>query len=141
MDTSRETKVVTHARWLRHAATLPAVAAGACYGVEQGSRGALVLAGVAALAWFAWPEVSRFLAWRTRRRIEGVKLRSERAMTRADREVATGERAEERADPRPSSARRARRAERTEKRALRAGTRAARMRDRALDLGGDRTAH
>ena len=99
MDTSRETKVVTHARWLRHAATLPAVAAGACYGVEQGSRGALVLAGVAALAWFAWPEVSRFLAWRTRRRIEGVKLRSERAMTRADREVATGERAEERADP------------------------------------------
>ena len=30
-----------HARWLRHAATLPAVVSGAWYGSEQGSRGRL----------------------------------------------------------------------------------------------------
>ena len=120
-----------HARWLRHAVTLPAVVAGAWYGVEQGSRGAFLLAGAGVLAWFIWPEASRFLAWRRRRRSAAARARVERAMSRAEREVAKAERAKERADRRPSSARRARRAERLENRALRAVARAAREKERA----------
>ena len=50
-------------QWFRHVATLPLVVAGAWYGVEQASRGALVLADAGALASFAWPEASRFLSW------------------------------------------------------------------------------
>ena len=125
------TEVEMHARWLRHAATLPAVVAGAWYGVEQGSRGALVLAGAGALAWLIWPESSRLLAWRRRRRTEGARARAERAMSRADRDVAKAERARERANRLPSSARRARRAERLEKRALWAVAMAAREKERA----------
>ncbi len=128
------------ARWLRHAVPLPAVLVGAWYGVEHGSSGAFLLAGAGALAWFVWPEASRFLAWRRRRRAEVARAQLERAISRADREVAKAERARQRADRRPSSARRARRAERMENRALRAVARAARARDSAPDLRGDRTA-
>ena len=120
---------VMHARWLRHAVPLPAVVIGAWYGVAHGSGGAFLLAGTGALAWFVWPEGSRFLAWRRRRRAEVARARLERAISRADREVARAERARQRADRRPSSTRRARRAERMEKRALRAVARAARARD------------
>ena len=41
--------------WIRHALTLPVVAAGGWQGVEAGSRGAFVAAGAAAIAWFVWP--------------------------------------------------------------------------------------
>lgn len=125
------------ARWLRHAVSLPVVVFGAWYGVEHGSSGAFLLAGAGALAWLVWPEASRFLAWRRRRRAEVVRARLERAMSQADRDVAKAERARQRADRRPSSARRARRAERLENRALRAVARAARARDRAGVLGDD----
>ena len=104
LHASRGTQVVMDAQWLRHAATLPAVVVGTWYGVEQGSRGAFIFAGAGALAWLAWPEASRFLAWRRRRRTEGARIRLERAVTRADRDVAKAERAKERADRRPSSA-------------------------------------
>ena len=63
--------------------------AGAWYGVEQVSRGALLLAGVGAFAWLVWPEATRFLIWRRQRRAEVARARLERAMSRADREVAT----------------------------------------------------
>ena len=129
-----------HARWLRHAVPLPAVVVGGWYGVEHGSSGAFLLAGAGALAWFVWPEASRFLAWRRRRRAEVARAQLERAMSRADREVAKAERARQRADRRPSSTRRARRAERMEKRALRAVATAARSRDRATAVGDDRSA-
>ena len=130
---------MTHARWLRHAATFPVVVGGAWYGVEHGSSVAFLLAGAGALAWFVWPEASRFLAWRRRRRAEVARARPERAMSQADRDVAKAERARQRADRRPSSARRARRAERMEKRALRAVATAARSRDRVTDVGDDRS--
>ena len=120
---------------LRHAATLPLVVAGAWYGVEHGSRGAFLLAGAGALAWLIWPEASRFLAWRRRRRAETEKTRLERAVSRAERDVAKAERARQRADRRPSSARRARRAARMEARAQRALATAARLRERAIAAG------
>ena len=129
-----------NARWLRHAVPLPAVVVGAWYGVEHGSSGAFLLAGAGALSWLAWPEASRFLAWRRRRRIEGARARLERAMSQADREVAKAERARKQADRRPSSTRRARRADRMEQRALRAVARAARARDLAAGLDGETTA-
>ena len=124
---------------LRHAATLPLVVAGAWYGVEQGSRGAFILAGAGALAWLLWPEASRFLAWRRRRRAEAAKTRLERAVSRAERDVAKAERARQRADRRPTSARRARRAARMEARAQRALATAARSRERATASGDDRS--
>ena len=124
---------------LRHVTTLPAIVAGAWYGVEQGSRGAFLLAGVGALAWLVWPETSRFLAWRRRRRAEARKARIERSMSRAEREVAKAERARQRADRRPSSARRARRAARMEARAQRAVATAAQSRDRATAIGDNRS--
>lgn len=127
-------------RWLRHAVPIPAVVFGAWYGVEQGSRGGLILAGAGVLAWLVWPEVSKFLAWRRRRRSEGAIARLERAANQADRDVAKAERARKRADRRPSSLRRARRAERMEQRALRAVARAARARDLAAGHDGDPTA-
>ena len=123
------------ARWLRHAATVPAVVVGAWYGVEQGSRGAFLLAGAGALAWLVWPEATKFLAWRRRRRTDGARARAARAMSRADRNVAKAERARERANRRPSSPRRARRADRMEARAERALATAARWRDRASAFG------
>ena len=129
-----------HARWLRHAVSLPVVVVGGWYGVEHGSSGAFLLAGAGALAWFVWPEASRFLAWRRRRRAEVARARLERAISRADREVAKAERAKARADRRPSSTRRVWRAERMENRALRAVARATRARDSAPHLRGDRTA-
>ena len=128
------------ARWLRHAVPLPVVVFGAWYGVEHGSSGAFLLAGAGALAWFVWPEASRFLAWRRRCRAEVVRARLERAMSQADRDVAKAERARKRADRRPSSPSRARRAERMEKRALRAVARAARARELAAGLDGETTA-
>ena len=128
------------ARWLRHAVPLPAVVVGAWYGVEHGSSGAFLLAGAGALAWFVWPEASRFLAWRRQRRAEVARAQLERAMSRADREVAKAERARQRADRRPSSTRRARRAKRMEKRALRAVAAAARSRDRVTAVGDGRSA-
>ena len=131
LHASRGTKDEMNARWLRHAVPLLAVVVSAWYGVEQGSRGGLLLAGAGALAWLVWPEASRFLAWRHRRRAEGARDRLERAVSRADRDVAKAERARERADRRPTSARRARRAERMETRALRAVARAERARERA----------
>ena len=79
------------ARWLRHAVSLPVVVFGAWYGVEHGSSGAFLLAGAGALAWFVWPEASRFLAWRRRRRAEVARARPERAMSQADRDVAKAE--------------------------------------------------
>lgn len=134
---SRGTKVEMNARWLRHAALLPAVIFGAWYGVDQGSRGAFLLAGGGAVAWFIWPEASRFLAWRRRRRTETARSRLERALRRAYRDVAKAERARQRADRRPSSARHARRAARMEARAERALATAARSRDRATAIGDD----
>ena len=119
------------ARWLRHAVPLPAVVFGAWYGVEQGSRGAFLLSGAGALVWLIWPKVARFLAWRWRRRTAAARVGAERAVSRAEREVAKAKRARERADRRPSSTRRAERARRLEKRALRAVARAARARERA----------
>ena len=125
----RSLQALKTGRWIRHAATLPLVVAGAWHGVEQGNRGAFLLAGAGALAWFVWPEASRFLVWRRRRRAEVARVRLERAMSRAAREVAKAERARERADRRPSSERRARQVEHMEKRARRAVARAARARD------------
>ena len=106
--------------WLRHLATLPAVVAGAWYGVEAGSRGALLLAGAAAVAWFAWPETARFVAWRRARRAERARRRYARSIERAARRVTRAERAKQRAVRHPGSERLARRAERLEKRAKRA---------------------
>ena len=128
-------------RWLRHAVPLPAVIFGIWYGVEHGSRGALLLAGAGALAWLAWPEASRFLAWRRRRRAEAAKTRLERSLSRAEREVAKAERARKRADRRPSSARRARRAARMEARAQRALAAAVRSRERAAATGDEPSPH
>ena len=135
--TRHRTHMSMHARWLRHAVPLPAVVVGAWYGVEHASSGAFLLAGAGALAWLVWPEVSRFLAWRRRRRAEGARVRLERSMRRAERIVAKAERARQRADRRPSSARRARRAARMETRAQRALATAARSRDRATAIGDD----
>ena len=126
-----------NARWLRHAALLPAIVFSTWYGVEEGSRGAFLLAGGGALAWFIWPEASRFLAWRRRRRTEATRTRLERALRRAHRDVAKAERARQRADRRPSSARRARRAARMEARAERSLATAARSRERATAIGDD----
>ena len=124
-------------RWLRHAAVLPAIVFSTWYGVEDGSRGAFLLAGGGALAWFIWPEASRFLAWRRRRRTEAARTRLERALRRAHRDVAKAERARQRADRHPSSARRARRAARMEARAERSLATAARSRERATAIGDD----
>ena len=130
-----------NARWLRHAVPLPVVIFGIWYGVEHGSRGALLLAGAGALAWLAWPEASRFLAWRRRRRAEAAKTRLERSLIRAERDVAKAERARKRADRRPSSARRARRAARMEARAQRALAAAVRSRERAAAIGDEPPPH
>ena len=119
-----------HTRWLRHAVPVPVVVLGAWYGIAQGSMGALLLAGVGAVAWLVWPEASRFLAWRRRRHTEAARARLERVASRADRDVAKAERARKWADRHPSSPRRVRRAERMEQRALRAVARAARARER-----------
>ena len=78
------------ARWLRHAVSLPVVGFGAWYGVEHGSSGAFLLAGAGALAWLVWPEVSRFLARHPRRRTEVARVRAQRAVSRAEREVRWG---------------------------------------------------
>ena len=125
------------ARWLRHAVPLPAVLVGAWYGVEHGSSGAFLVAGAGALTWLVWPEASRFLAWRRRRRAEVARAQLERAMSRADRHVAKAERARKWADRRPSNPRRVRRAERMDKRALSAVARAVRARERAVGLDGE----
>ena len=124
-----------HARWFRHAVSIPAIVFGVWYGVGHGSRGAFVLAGAGALAWLAWPEASRFLAWQRGRRAEAARTRLERSLRRAARDVAKAERARQRADRRPSSARKARQAARMEARAERALATAARSRDRASAFG------
>ena len=91
-------------RWLRHATTIPVIAAGIWQGVEAGSRGAFLAAGAAAIAWFAWPEAARLVAWRRRRRAESAKRRptsqrlirrAERLATRAMRDVARDDGARE----------------------------------------------
>ena len=89
--------------WIRHALTLPVVAAGVWHGIEVGSRGAFVAAGTAAIAWFVWPEAARLVAWRRRRRAETAKRRHERLVKRAERALAKAERARTRADRRPAS--------------------------------------
>lgn len=131
-------RALKYRTWLRHVATLPAVMAGAWYGVEAGSRGALLLAGAAAVAWFVWPETARFVAWRRARRAERARRRDTRAVERASRRVAKAERARQRADRYPGSERLARRAERLEKRAKRALVAAERAATRAAELDGDR---
>ena len=83
--------VVTHTRWLRHAATLPDVAVGAWYGVENGSSGAFLVAGAGALAWFLWTEASWSVTWRRRRRTEDAGARIPRAVSRALRGGAKAE--------------------------------------------------
>ena len=130
-----------NARWLRHAVLLSVVVFGIWNGVERGSRGALLLAGAGALAWLAWPEASRFLAWRRRRRVEAANTRLERSLRRAERDAAKAERARRRADRRPSSARRARRAMRMEARAQRALAAAARSRERATAINDEPSPH
>ena len=132
---SQGTRAMMHARWSRHAVSIPAIVFGAWYGVEHGSRGAFVVAGAGALAWLVWPEASRLLAWRRARRSEAAKTRLERSLRRAERDVAKAERARRRANRRPSSARRARRAARMEARAERALATAVRSRDRASANG------
>ena len=121
--------------WLRHAVTLSAVVAGAWYGVETGSRGAMILAGAGAVAWLVWPEAARFLAWRRRRRTERARRRYARAIERATRQTTRAERARRRSDLRPGNERLARRAEHLEKRANRSVERAERARTPAT--GGD----
>ena len=137
LHASTGTEVLMHARWQRHAVPLPAVVVGGWYGVQHGSSGAFLLAGAGALAWLVWPEASRFLAWRGRRRAEVARARVEPAVTRAWRESARAERAKERADRSPSSATRSRRAKRMERRELRpvAGTGWAMDRALAPDMG------
>ena len=115
--------------WVRHIATLPAVVAGAWYGVETGSRGAFVVAGVAAIAWIVWPETARFIAWRRRRH-------AERAIERAERQLARAERAKRRAERRPRHQRLARRANHLEKRAEQALARAVRGKEQVQGLDG-----
>ena len=70
-----------NARWLRHAVRPPAVLVGDRYGVEQGSRGAFLVAGEGALAHFIRPGASRFLAWASmaerRGRASPVRARNE----------------------------------------------------------------
>ena len=122
--------------WTRHIATLPAFVGGAWYGVETGSRGALVVAGAAAVGWIVWPETARFIAWRRRRRGERARRRADRAIERAERQMARAERAKQRADQRPGSRRRTRRAERLVRRAERSLARAARAKERVQGLDG-----
>ena len=131
---------VRHRRWLRHASTLPVAVAGAWHGIEAGSRGAILAAGVGAVSWLVWPEAARLLAWRRQRRAERARLRHARAMERAEKRVRKAEDARRRADRRPKSARLARRATRLEVRAKRAVARAGETRKRAASLseGDDR---
>ena len=135
---TRHALAVRYGSWLRHVATLPAVVAGAWYGVEAGSRGALLLAGTAAVAWLVWPETARFVVWRRARHAERARRRYARALKRASRRVAKAERAKRRADRHLASERFARRAERLEKRANRALVAAERAATRAVESGGDR---
>lgn len=122
--------------WLRHGLTLPAMVAGGWYGVEVGSRGAMLLAGAGAVAWLVWPEAAKLIAWRRRRRTERARRRYARAIEGAMRRAARAERARRRADRRPGSGRLARRAERLEKRAARAVARAERAKERNASPDG-----
>ena len=116
--------------WLRHTVTLPVVAAGVWYGVEAGSRGGLLAAGAAAIAWLVWPEARRLRSWRDRRRAERTRRRYVRRLERAERSLAKAERARTRADRRPTRTRLARRAEQLEAQATRAVAHADRARER-----------
>lgn len=125
-----------HGIWLRHALTLPAMVAGGWYGVEAGSRGAMLLAGAGAVAWLVWPETAKLVAWRRRRRTERARRRYARAIERAMRRATRAERARRRADLHPGSGRLARRAERLEKRAARAVAKAERAKERSASRDG-----
>lgn len=53
--TSKGTGRLRRRGWLRHAATLAAVIGGAWYGVDTGSRGALLVADAGTFARLVWP--------------------------------------------------------------------------------------
>ena len=83
------------------------VVIGAWYGVENASRGAMIVAGAATIAWLGYPLAARVLAWRRHR----LDRRAIALATAAEQAVDLALKAKHRADGRPGSKRLTKRAQ------------------------------